>query len=373
MVHDPVRGVTVMYGGLNTSFFGGPSVDQTWEFDGTTWTRIFPVTTPGGLGNYGMSYDVVRQRVVLYGGAANSFFPIAEAGTWEFDGTNWTAMMPATNPGPLERPAMAFHIGLGKTVLFGGIDPQIGGNDTTWTYDGTNWTALTVAGARPTARTGAEMAYDSVRGVCVLTGGLDPMTGQPFVDTWEFDGAAWTQVPSVTSGRYAHRVAFLPGTRQVVQFGGVDPVTFASLGDTWEYGAKVRAFGSGCAGSNGTPALSAVDAPRLGSTYSLSLGNLPVAASVALVAVGLSDQVGPFGALPYSLAGLGMPGCSQLVSGESLLVVTAASGTASWSTNLPVGAAFVGLQLFAQGVALDAAANAAGLTVSNAVAGTVGF
>ena len=373
LVHDPIRGVTVMYGSMSTSFFGGPSVDQTWEFDGTTWTQVFPVTTPGGLGNYGACYDLVRQRVVVYGGSANSFFPIAESGTWEFDGTNWTQIQAATNPGPLERPSMCFHTGLGKTVLFGGIDPQIGGTDTTWTYDGTTWTAVNVVGAKPSARTGAEMAYDSIRGVCVLSGGLDPMTGQPIVDTWEFNGATWAQRPSVTSGRYGHSMAYMTSIKQVVQFGGLDPATFSDLGDTWLYGAKSRTYGTGCAGSNGVPALSAVDAPRLGSIYTLNVANLVPTSPFAFMAIGLSDQSGPFGALPFSLAGFGMPGCSALVSGESLVLIPASAGAATWSTNLPGNAAFMGLSIYHQALSIDAAANAAGFTVSNAHAGVVGF
>ncbi|MCA8963807.1 MAG: hypothetical protein H6838_18890 [Planctomycetes bacterium] len=372
LVHDPIRGVTVMYGSMSTSFFGGPSVDETWEFDGTTWTQVFPVTTPGGLGNYGACYDLLRQRVVIYGGSADSFFPIAESGTWEFDGTNWTQMQVPATPGPLERPSMCFSINLGKTVMFGGIDPQIGGNDTTWLYDGTSWTAANVVGVKPSPRTGAEMVYDSNRGVCVLSGGVDPMTGQAIVETWEFDGTSWAQMPSVNTGRYGHSMAYLPAQKQVLQFGGIDPSTFSDLADTWEYGAKSRTFGTGCAGSNGVPALAAVDAPRLGATYTLNVTNLVPSSAFAFMATGLSDQTGPFGALPFSLAGFGMPGCSALVSGEALVLIPATAGTATWNATMPNAAAFMGLTLFQQAISFDAAANAAGLTVSNAHAGVVG-
>lgn len=372
LVHDPIRGVTVMYGGTSSSPFGGPSVDQTWEFDGTTWTQVFPVTTPGGLGNYGATFDLVRQRLVIYGGTASTFFPIAEGNTWEFDGTNWAQITTTGSPGPLERPAMCFHIGLGKTVLFGGIDPQIGGTDNTWLYDGSSWTIAPVTGAKPSARTGAEMVYDNVRGVCVLSGGMDPMTGTPIVDSWEFDGTAWQQVPSVTTGRYGHSMAFLPAQRQVLQFGGYNPLNFSDLGDTWLYGAMSRTFGSGCAGSNGVPSLSATDAPRLGAAYALTVNNLVPASAFAFMAIGLSDQTGPFGALPFSLAGFGMPGCSALVSGESLLLIPASAGSATLSTTLPNNVAFMGLSLFHQALSIDAAANAAGFTVSNAHAGVVG-
>ncbi|MBP8299119.1 MAG: hypothetical protein KA020_02040 [Planctomycetes bacterium] len=372
LVHDLVRGVTVMYGSLNTSPFGGASVDQTWEFDGTTWTQVFPVTTPGGLGNYGACFDIVRNRTVIYGGNANNFFPIAESGTWEYDGTNWSLITTAGSPGPLERPSMCFNVALGKTVLFGGIDPQFGGVDTTWLYDGTNWTVAPVVGVKPTARTGAKMAYDPARGVCVLSGGLDPMLGTPFLETWEFNGTAWSQVGSAISGRYNQSYAFLPTTGQVALFGGTDLATFSDLGDTWLFDAMSRTFGTGCAGSNGVPALAAAGAPRIGQTYSLTLSNLATASTFALMAIGLSDQNGPLGPLPLSLASYGMPGCSAFVSTDVVVLVGASAGSATWSASLPNDPGYVGLKLFHQGISIDAGVNAASLVVSNAHAGTIG-
>jgi hypothetical protein len=373
MIHDPIRGVYLMYGGLNTAPFGGPSIDQTWEFDGTTWTQVFPTTTPGGLGNFGMSYDLVRQRAVIYGGTASSFFPIAESSTLEFDGTNWALITTATSPGPLERPAMCYHASIGKTVMFGGIDPQIGGVDTTWLYDGTNWTAATIAGAKPSVRTGANMAYDAVRGVSVLTGGLDPMTGAPILDSWEFDGVGWAQIGGVQpSARYGAGMAFLLTQRQVVLFGGLNPTTWSDLGDTWIYGASATAYGAGCAGSNGTPNLTAFTLPRLGQNFDIVLGNLPASSAFAFFTVGFSDQTSLLGPLPLSLAPYGMPGCTLLASSEVFLLMPASAGSSTMTTSLPNDAGFVGLLQYYQGCSIDTGANAAGLVSSNGLRALIG-
>lgn len=373
LAYDPVRGVYVMYGGNNTSPFGGASVDQTWEFDGTTWTQVFPTTTPGGLGNFGMCHDVVRQRTVIYGGTANSMFPIAESTTLEFDGTNWAVIATTGSPGPLERPAMCFHAALGKTVLFGGIDPQIGGNDTTWLYDGATWTAATIAGSKPAPRTGANMAYDVVRGVSVLTGGLDPMTGSAILDSWEFDGVGWTQVGGTQpTARFGAGMAFLPTQRQMVLFGGLNPTTWSDLGDTWVYGASTATFGTGCAGSNGTPAISAFNAPRLGQNFDVVLSNLPTSSAFAFFAVGFSDQTSLLGPLPLSLGVFGMPGCSLLTSSEAVVLVGASGGSSTLSTFLPNDASFVGLQQYYQGCSIDPTVNAAGLVSSNGLRALIG-
>ncbi|MFO1077575.1 MAG: hypothetical protein U1E73_07600 [Planctomycetota bacterium] len=372
LIHDPIRGVIVMYGSLNTSIFGGASVDQTWEFDGTTWTQAFPTTTPGGLGIYCGAYDLGRQKVVIYGGEADNFFPIASADTWEYDGTNWTLVTTVGSPGPIERGSMCYFPPLGKIVMFGGIDPQIGGNNTTWTYDGTTWAALAISGPSPAARFGAGLAYDPVRNVLVLAGGGDPMTGSGFTDTWEFNGTSWTQQPTSTAGQAAAAMAFHTGVRKVVRFGGMNPMTGAQNANTLHYGASSRAFGTGCPGSNGTPALAAADAPRLGGSQTLTLTNLNTSAAFAVMVIGLSNTTSAFGALPLPLAAYGMPGCTAYVSTEGTTLIGASAGTAQFVSNLPNNLAFLGLPLYHQCLSLDAAANAGGLTTSNALASIVG-
>lgn len=362
LVHDSNRGVFVMFGSLNTSAFGGASVNQTWEFDGTTWTQVFPTTTPGGLGLYGACFDSVRNKVVLYGGVANSMFPIAANGTWEFNGTNWAQVTTVGTPGPLERPAMCFNEVLGRTVLFGGIDPQIGGTDTTWLYDGTNWVAAAVAGPKPLARTGARMVYDSVRGVCVLTGGMDPMTGSPIVDTWEFNGVGWKQVQSVTTGRRDGMLAYVPARQSVVQFGGI--AGFSYLADTWEY-TKPRVIGSGCLGSNGVPALDAAAAPRLGQNYVQDLTNLHPAIGLGLLVLSLTEIA------PTPLDAIGMTGCYAYVTPDVLVSLTAVGSSASFSLAIPSTPSLVGTQLMSQGISVDPV-NPAWLVTSNALGGLIG-
>jgi hypothetical protein len=64
---------------------------------------------------------------------------------------------------------MCFHSGIGKTILFGGVNanpsvpPSAIDNDKTWAYDGTNWVELNVPGVRPLRRERARLAYDLLR------------------------------------------------------------------------------------------------------------------------------------------------------------------------------------------------------------------
>lgn len=364
LVHDALRGVVVMYGGVNTSPFGGASVDQTWEFDGATWTQRSTVVTPGGLGHYGACFDLLRARLVLYGGTPDTFFPIAANGTWEYDGTNWAQVATTASPGPLERPAMCYHLGIGRTVLFGGIDPQTGGVDTTWLYDGTTWTAAPIVGSRPAARTGAAMVYDSDRQVCVLTGGLDPNTGNPLLDTWEFDGVAWRPVPTAPSARFAAGLAYQESTRRVVLFGGAHPLNGSLLGDTWDCSRSLP-LGTGCTGSFGVPTLAAVAGPRLGQSHQQTLGNLDPVLPLAVLVLSLTP-------LPAtSLAAIGMSGCNAYMTPDVLLTVAATAGTATVGLAIPNTPSLVGVSLLSQGIGFDAV-NAAGLVTSNGLDGRIG-
>src|SRR5262249_2995481 len=59
--------------------------------------------------------------------------------------------------------------------------------------------------------------------------------------------------------------------------------------------------------------------------------------------------------LPLSLAGLGMPGCSLLVSPDALVVVPVSSGTASLTIAIPGGTGLIGLTVFHQLAVADPA------------------
>lgn len=362
VVYDSARDRHVVFGGWTTAISIGTASNETWEFDGATWTLMAPTANPGGLWKYGACFDAVRGRLVLYGGASNGF-PIALQNTWEYDGTTWTQVPGASAPGPIESPAMCFHAGINRTVMFGGINPQIGGTDTTWLFDGATWTAANVTSARPSVRTGAKMVYDPFRGVCVLFGGMDPFNGIPFADTWEFDGTAWTQIASPATGGRALGLAFDVVRRQVVRHGGFGN---PNNGETWLYGAQVTTFGTGCLGSNGTPALSAVDVPRLGEPWSLTMNGTAVGVPFAIMVFGTA-AIGPI-----PLDGIGMTGCSAWISPDLLLTTGAAGGVASWTGSLPVQPGLLGVHLYAQGLSFDLGVNPASLTASNALDGVLG-
>lgn len=129
----------------------------------------------------------------------------------------------------------------GMTVLFGGYDVVSGYSlGDTWEWDGTGWVQRT-AQTSPPARSMHAMAYDPARGVTVLLGG----TGNygHLDDTWEWDGVDWVQRTPLASPsvRYSSAMAF-DGTRGVTVLfgGGYYSGGFRYLNDTWQYGSSLH-------------------------------------------------------------------------------------------------------------------------------------
>ncbi len=227
MAYDSARGRVVLFGG-----WGGRA--DTWEWDGNTWVRRTPLTSPPALDSHAMAYDSARGRVVLFGGYDEDN-DIVLADTWEWDGNTWVRRTPATSPPARVYHAMAYDSARGRVVLYGGNSypwtEQVLAD--TWEWDGNTWVQRTPA-TSPPAREGPAMAYDSARGRVVLFGGAD-RTGLPLADTWEWDGDTWIQRTPSTSprGREYHAMAYDSARGRAVIFGGYGGGPLFT--DTWEW------------------------------------------------------------------------------------------------------------------------------------------
>lgn len=124
--------------------FGGKNFDgwlsDTWTWNGTNWTQItglVPGTTcPSARYGAMMAYDANHSKWVLFGGVTVNGYSNE---TWTFNGTTWTNVTPATSPSPRAYGAMAYLTANTTTVLFGGLDSLVDYNDT-WVWNGTTWT-----------------------------------------------------------------------------------------------------------------------------------------------------------------------------------------------------------------------------------------
>jgi cysteine-rich repeat protein len=230
VAYDAARGRTVVFGGVDSVTLG-----DTWEWNGSGWLDVTPATNnPPPRDNGAMAYDAARRRVVLFGGSSG----VASLNdTWEWDGNEWRNVTPplaADSPGARESHRIAYDAARERIVLFGGRDAATGqASNQTWEWNGSVWTNVTPASGNPPARTLHALAYDPVRGRVVLFGGV---AGSRAADTWEWNGTSWTNVTPASGNpvaRFGHALAFDANRARVVLHAGN---TAAGLeDDTWEW------------------------------------------------------------------------------------------------------------------------------------------
>jgi hypothetical protein len=272
LAYDSARQRVVLYGGTT----GYMSLSDTWEWDGAAWTQHFPAFDPGARFAHAMTYDVRRQRTVLMGGSASQFTPTevfewdgtnwtarpalpepptqgavghvlaydetrqrvvlvggstrAVADVWEWDGTIWSQRSSGAPSTYASMGRLVEHSRRGRLLLYGGWDGA------TWEWDGFRWSSLS-PNSSPPERIGHALAYDAARDRTVLFGGGwgNPYGWNLLADTWEWDGATWTQRnPSVSPAERAdHAMAYDAQRQRVLLFGGYG--NGSQLGDTWQW------------------------------------------------------------------------------------------------------------------------------------------
>ncbi len=228
--YDSLRHRTVVFGGVNLT--SGVTSGGTFEWDGLTWQP-----GPDGPARYGhaMVYDSHRQKVVVFGGVANVD---RDKETVELDSATrtWSVKTTATMPSTRGGVAMAYDPRRGVVVLFGGIASGTALGDT-WEYDGTNWTAITPAGPSPSARSASAMAYDPTLQEVVLFGGATNVTATPFLaDTWSWNGTRWAQITTATTPPASGSHALVATATNIYLFGGAATSTGAgAFAHTWRF------------------------------------------------------------------------------------------------------------------------------------------
>ena len=69
--------------------------DETWTWNGTTWTEVFPPHNPPERSSASMAYDAENGTIVLFGGFGGSG---VLGDTWTWNGSDWSEQFPAGEP-----------------------------------------------------------------------------------------------------------------------------------------------------------------------------------------------------------------------------------------------------------------------------------
>jgi hypothetical protein len=378
---DFARSRLVVFGGSNSI---GARLGDTWEWDGIAWSNVTPVSgSPAPRSFCALAYDWVNGKVLMFGGNDGTATPHRND-TWHWDGTSWTQLAPATVPATRQQMLLVSRPDQLDIVM--AVGQNTVRHADTWRWDGTNWIQVTSATTPPVGRVALDADYDMVRRRVVITGGnnanLNP-TGQ----ISEFDGVNWVNrspIPNPRPHDTRYFFAFVPATGKSYTFGGQTPGT-----GTWEYQsdsiATAAAYGSGCTGPGGPLALGTSSLPwtrhqtqnpgPVDFTITAS-GFGPASLGLAMVSLG---QVPP-GAFPLSnLTGI-LPGpgagCDLLIA--SLDITTGllpVAGMADYTLglgDLALDPTLQDLPFYLQIAELDFSAGWIGTYTTNGLACTIG-
>jgi len=241
-----------------------PKVNNSEEYDGTSWTEgdnlntgrglmaagtnstqtaglAFGGTTSTGPDNSGItnateeyngsswtSVNNMNYSSRNFGGAGTQTSALAMGGipvlatTGEYDGTNWTAGTSL----PSGRQDNQGAAGASQTavILAGGEIPPGSRTDETLEYDGTNWTT---GGTLPTA-----VYSNTVSGIQTAALSFGGYVGSRTTETVGYDGTSWSTRPSMASARQYAKGA---GTNVATYVaGGIGPPGGA-IADTEEF------------------------------------------------------------------------------------------------------------------------------------------
>jgi hypothetical protein len=187
----------VMFGGTNNLY----QLLETWLWNGSTQTWSQVVVPNGGspnarIGHMMAGNGAVSNTALLFGGqGTNSQFN----DTWTYTvAGGWVKLSPATSPSVRSNANLVYDSVNNIWVMFGGKN-EYNYLDETWVWNGTTW-SLAISGAQngqgPAGRIGAQMAFDATSGKTILFGGISAGTNYPSLDTWSFSGStlSWTKL-----------------------------------------------------------------------------------------------------------------------------------------------------------------------------------
>ena len=218
------------------------------------WSPVVTAGAPTGRAGAGVAYDAASGSVVLFGGCTSgSFFDQqcnASRETWTYSGGAWTQIPTAVSPSARVLPSMAYDPGTQDVLLFGGLTGYPNGTPLrdTWEFNGTAWTELSPATSPPASGMNQAMTYDPATGSVVLfasgwqAGVLGPPTGY-LNQTWAFSNGRWMEIANGTgpSPRGLESLTYDASSHALVLFGGSQCGYFdgswpcPTLGDTWTF------------------------------------------------------------------------------------------------------------------------------------------
>ena len=235
----PPRHELVLFGGRHPGMVFG----DTWTRTGATWTQQHPATAPSARTGAAMVYDPASRQLLLFGGGATTGTGFSNQ-TWTWNGSTWTLLHPATSPPAREDTGMVYDAATKTVLLFAGWHGAYW--DDTWSWNGTTWTPLSPAASPGVDVFAWQAAYDPASHQVVAFGG-DGGGGKPFLSgTWTWTGSNWSRLSPAASppGRAYGTLTYDSADQRVVLFAGSEQALTVFPSTIWSWSGSTWAQGT---------------------------------------------------------------------------------------------------------------------------------
>lgn len=197
LVYDITTECVLLFGGIGID---GTPLNDVWLWDGTLWTEQHPASFPAPIGGASMACDIGRQQVILFGGltgfdgvnGSNRVGTFSDQ-TWIWNGTTWTEQTISNPPPARIGGQMVYDETRQQMLLFGGNGPAGYLNDM-WLWQGNGWEKLS-PGTLPSTQTRTYATFHAqLQQVLLLTEVTEEANqSQRVYQSWSWDGTSWSQ------------------------------------------------------------------------------------------------------------------------------------------------------------------------------------
>jgi hypothetical protein len=217
MAYDPSTRDAVMFGGFGGADIeatGGQALDDTWLWNGASWSEATPAHHPSPRAGAVIAWDPKSHRIILLGGVGDSCNLISSApfgggggpenpgagcaqltDAWAWNGIDWTSLgvvelgqsIDALGVPSGSGPSMATDPATGEVVL-------VSSAGLTWTFNGRSFDLVASAssdGPPPYPRLIWAPSLDRL--IAVSTEFPPPLS-----EVWIWSGSGWTPTPAAT-------------------------------------------------------------------------------------------------------------------------------------------------------------------------------
>jgi Galactose oxidase, central domain len=182
LVWDGARHQMVLMGINNES----KTLMYTFDPATSAWTEVKPANLPPCANEASLVYMERDGLLALVGGACGGLYDTA----YYYDGINWHGFGPAGGPGYVFAAGVTYDVRRDAIVVFGGSEGFSTPRSSTYTYSTGSW-ALQQEIIRPLPRAATSFVSDPINKAIWMFGGLNQFGDGYYEDLWRFQNGSW--------------------------------------------------------------------------------------------------------------------------------------------------------------------------------------